>query len=436
MGELYYPTLDLFIYDIKAPLNLDAKTVEQNTQNFRNKLPPDIQFRDDERQEYCWQLTEPKKPRLPADNPNLEDLRFYPVRLHDVYGLQIDCSVKNLSDPQFIDESFPLIKKEIQQKAKPDKNTFGQTWLISGWLTEDHYLDPETLANSCYESVSDKSNSQQDLYGKGTFLEGHIFEYWQSQSYPENHVIIILFPNREMAEKGANKFYTEWLLLFCFYHKITWAYHQSRLINKTLANHYKKVDEYARNLKDTSVAPPSIAKSLSNIQEILNQYTIDLLNLAFQKQTITTNLINYQSRVVEIKQKAGEASQLDFMDKFSDLVQKKYLIQIDKDSDNMQLGLKLLENNLNAIRSRIDLEKAEHDRTFQKLVTIVGTGTAIATLLDFEGKKCKAILSVPKDAVDSICDNFWVGGIGVPLGLLIILGGCGWVIKKLVFDRS
>jgi hypothetical protein len=249
-----------------------------------------------------------------------------------------------------------------------------------------------------------------------------------------------------MAEK-ASKFYTDWMLLFCFYHKILLAYRQSRLIKQFLTNHYQKVDNYAKIINDPNRENPNATKSLDTIQDILNQYSIDLLNLSFQKQTITTNLLNYQIRVEQIKDKAGNESDLNFLDKFSILVEKKYLIQIDKDVEIMQLGLKLLETNLNAIRSRIELEKSERDRNFQNIITIVGSGTAIATFIDFKGEKCQAIFkqqnkltsiksvsgsqNSPKNYPD-FCNNFWIGSFLIPIVFLIILGAIGLALKKII----
>ncbi|MCC5667855.1 hypothetical protein LC653_29250 [Nostoc sp. CHAB 5784] len=55
-----------------------------------------------------------------------------------------------------------------------------------------------------------------------------------------------------------------------------------------------------------------------------------------------------------IKEKAGQNNQLDFLEKFSDLANKKYLPQITKDIENMQLGLQLykrdiLQKSINAL---------------------------------------------------------------------------------------
>ena len=119
-----------------------------------------------------------------------------------------------------------------------------------------------------------------------------------------------------------------------------------------------------------------IKKSLDALQQDIKEYRTDLLGLAFQKQVIDINLINYQTRLEIMRQKLDTDSQLDFMDRFSDLVTQKYLVQIDKDAENMQLGFRLLEDNINALRSRIELAKAERDRNFQELVAVVAAGIA------------------------------------------------------------
>jgi hypothetical protein len=142
---------------------------------------------------------------------------------------------------------------------------------------------------------------------------------------------------------------------------------------------------------------------------------------------------DYRIRLEQIKQKAGEGSNLDFLDRFSNLAEKKYLAQIEKDAENMQLGLKLLETNINALRSQIELEKSERDLNFQNLVMLVGAGTAIASLFDYKGEKCRAILGHNRklEIADVDCDSFWYGSIVVPIGFLISIGLIVFLIKWL-----
>lgn len=145
------------------------------------------------------------------------------------------------------------------------------------------------------------------------------------------------------------------------------------------------------------------------------------MGLAFQKQVIDINLTNYQTRLEIIKQKLDANSQLDFLNKFSDLATKKYMVQIDKDSENMQLGFRLLEDNINAVRSRIELAKAERDRSFQEFVAVVGAGIAGVSFAPAD-KNCEPIFG--KTAV--LCK--------VPLlfSLLVfvIAAGLTWFIRR------
>lgn len=113
----------------------------------------------------------------------------------------------------------------------------------------------------------------------------------------------------------------------------------------------------------------------------------------------------------------------------------------------MQLGLQLLESNINALRSQIELEKSGRDRNFQNRITLVGSGTAIAAYLDFKGEKCQAIFKSSKKAeatkstinsqnqsqdYPDFCNNFWIGSFLVPIGFLIILGSIGFAMKKIL----
>ncbi len=437
MSELFYPTIDLFIYDLKSPLNLGQQEIDQNLDAFKNRLPPNTKLQDVKHETEYLPLIEENIDHIVKLNSAHHDLQgyYYPVCINDACGLQIDCSIEDKTKPYPIDSSFSRIKAEIEQKYYPNDLypkalTFGQSWLLSGWLTEQNQ-DAESIARDCCKALFEKNTWTPEFYGKGTFLKGDILEIWQSQDYPHTHVIVALFPNKEMADKISD-FYTDWMMLFCSRHKITWAYHQSRSIKEALVNHYKKVEKNAVKINNKQDS-----KVFSNIQNILNQYTIDLLNLSFQKQIIEINLVNYRTRLEIIRQKAGEESDLSFLDKFSHLVEKKYLLQIAKDTENMQLGLKLLETNINALRSQIELEKSERDRNFQNLVTIVGTGTAVATFIDFTGEKCKKILKdTPFKDNMPFCDNFWIGNVLVPFTFLILLGLIAWILKKLLFEKS
>jgi hypothetical protein len=154
--------------------------------------------------------------------------------------------------------------------------------------------------------------------------------------------------------------------LFCYSHKISWAYHQSRALKESSIAHYKKVEDNASKIQNSQNAKVKLVDLqilFNDVQKILNVCTNDFLNLSFQKQIININLVNYRSRLEQIKTKAGQID-LEFLDRFGNLAEKKHLAQIDKDLENMQLGLKLLETNISELRSQIEIEKSERDLNF------------------------------------------------------------------------
>ena len=443
MSGLIYPTLDLFLYDLRDALNATEAEKEKNRANFLAKLPelPDnVQFVDpDIESEYLELFPNQKRSKFTAiaEDKNLEGY-YYPVRLNDTYGLQIDCSIDNQFEPQSAD-CIALIKGEIERRLQETPATIGQTWMLSGWLPEIPIKTPEKIAQDCYQPLVKDGNWERDLKGEGIFCGGQIFELWRYQPLGKDnlHVIIVIYPNRKSAVKAAN-FYPDWMGLFCYRHKILWAYSQSRLIKNSLIDYYKKIEtdkRIIRKNKSSQLDNPSANTKLGEIQDILEDYTIDLPKLEFQKQIIDINLLNYKIRLKEIKEKVTSGDRLEFLTKFSRQTSQKYLVQIAKDYENMELGLRLLETTINAIRSQIELEKAQRDRLFQNLVTLIGAGTAFTALIDFEGKKCQTIVELfPSQA--NLCNKALIKSVILPIGLIIIFGVIVLVLKKIFLERS
>ncbi|MGK7871772.1 MAG: hypothetical protein AB4426_00110 [Xenococcaceae cyanobacterium] len=422
MSDLIDPTIDLFLYDLKNALNTSKNDIDENQNRFKARLPNDkVKFEDNEIETAYLELTNPIQPDFQPNNESLQGY-FYPVRLNDTYGLQLQCSLNNKINSQSV-EKFAIIKTEIDQKLELNHKpaTIGQTWLLSGYLPKDSQPDPKIIAQKSYQVLVEDANPT-DLYGQGIFLEGNLFEFWKINSissHQNNHFIVAIFSHKHQLDKFIN-FYPDWMGLFCFRHKINWAYQQSRLIKESLVEHYKRVEEN-RTIIAQKNQNFSSKKLLNNIQDILNKYTLDLLKLSFQKQVIEINLVNYQTRLEIIQEEAGKNNNLQFFNHFCDLVKQTYLVQIANDIENMQIGLRLLEDNINAIRSRVELEKAERERNFQEFVAIVGAGVAGITLTNAE-KDCPILFS----HYPSVCE--------VPLAynllIAIVFGGIAWIIRQ------
>jgi hypothetical protein len=291
---------------------------------------------------------------------------------------------------------FKDLKIEVEQRINNQSATIGQTWMISGWLPQSDGKSPEDIAKDCYKALMPDSNWKQDLEGQGTFLGATIFELSRYrlvikespetpttiQSIQENqHVIIIIFPDKASADKLA-EFYDDWMRLFEYRHKILWAYAQSRLLKQTIKNYFTAIEEDRESLNLNQPKEKEFEKcrkTLMRVQDALNNYTIDLNRLEFQNRTIDINLRNYKKRLERIEEKAG--NKLEFFEKFTKLVTDKYQLQITKDSENLERAMKLLENTISAVRSRVEVVKAERDRNFQDAIAILGVGWSVASFL-------------------------------------------------------
>jgi hypothetical protein len=398
MNKIIYPTIDLFLYDLRNGLGESQDEINRNRAYFQKKLPESLHqslFQKDSyfEDEYVELLTKPNLFET-SSKPYPFQGYYYPVRLGDTYGLLLDCSVNNQTEPQPA-ECVKELKAEIEQRLNGQTATIGQTWMVSGWLPQSE-AKPEDIAKACYKALMPGSNWEQDIEEQGQFLGATIFELSRYRlvmtegtaslktihNIQENqHVIIILYPDKATAEKSA-RFYSDWMRLFDYRHKIFWAYGQSRLLKKKKKNYFTTIEEDRQSINLSQPKEREFEKcrkTLIRVQDALNNYTIDLNRLEFQNRTIDINLSNYKKRLERIEEKAG--GKLELFEKFTKLVTDKYQLQITKDSENLERGMKLLENTISAVRSRVEVAKAERDRNFQDAIAILGVGWSVASFL-------------------------------------------------------
>ena len=244
------------IYDLKSPLNAQKTEIDENRQRFRSRIKDKLK---DEQNFIKIEEESSDSGYQPLLKPNFLKLEtdefegyFYPVLLNDTYGLLVNCSLKSDLEAQPIDSSFNSLKEELSQYSQlHERLTIGKTQIVSGWLTEE-VTDVETIAQDCYQSLVDNSGKwSSNLYGKGKFLNSHIFEIWNPLSnYLDDHLLIILFSDQESFNKAANDNYLQdWIRLFSYRHKIMWTYHQSRIIKDVLKHSYQEAHTISENLK-------------------------------------------------------------------------------------------------------------------------------------------------------------------------------------------
>lgn len=441
MTDLIYPNLFLFLYDLRQSLGESKEDLEKNRKIFASKLPENLRnslFQLDSviETEYLELLIQQKEDF--RDNFPYEGY-YYPVRLNDTYGLLIAASFPN-NKTHYPTNSIAQLKSQIEAKLKDSsdkiqKGNLGQTWLILAELPNNK--NPEEIAKQCCETLNVGYNWEEDLQGQGKLLGGRIFELRQyditmsekidfspsatpptiEQIQKNNHLIISLYSNEQTAKKLA-EFNFSLLRLFCFRHKILWAYSQSRYLKELLKKSAIEIQEYIQTIQKYQ-SPSLNLKPLQEIlvksQTTLYNYSIKIRDFESQIRTIEINLLNYQRRLDRIREKAtsktlenilpdkipspisqlsklarnrediyailanlitamGVTTDLKFLEKFHQEISEKYLLQMQKDYGNISPNFKLLEDLINSIRGITEIEQAESDRNFQELVAIIGVG--------------------------------------------------------------
>ena len=429
--QIIYPTINLFLYDLKDGLGEDETKVNKNCENFCRKI-----YNDLDEKEFSQKVAQFEKYKN-FDTEDIELLEtrtrsfaspldgyYYPLQVNDTYSLLVDYSGKldangKLNDQiqGLDDEPFLKLKQKINNLIGEQPGTIGQTLLLWGKLTSPKTdLEIEEIAQKCYTQVVKDYNWQRDLIGKGNLGEGKIFEVWY---HPQNlevegkefwnkfrqlnqHILIWLFPEHispDEMRKQVQKLYQDFLKLWQYRHKIVWAYYQSRYQKRILKQEYVDVQpsiqqagQLTRLLQTNNLRLSDLQTTLTNNLINLSDYTIALNFLENHSRTIKLNLYNYKLRLGEIAKKYP-GSDLEVLKRFSEseIYAQKYQLQVDADYENLSPGLTLLQNLNSTIQGIIDLEQTKSDRTLNTTIAIAGVGLATSQIAS------AVILASPND---------------------------------------
>lgn len=481
--EIIYPTIDLFLYDLKNGLGQDNQEIEDNCEQFCKKIfdysdKPKFdlalqQFKkylNDERDEIA--LLEPSNKKF---DPPL-DGRYYPMQLGDTYGLFLDYSgkldVKGKPDdePQNLaDKPFEKLKQQILKDFLFNQTaTIGQTWLVWGKIAEpktntelEKIAHLEKVAQECYKQIVDTYNWERDFIGKSHLSGGTMFELWY---HPPNidftavkdiedpkdrkikagkiwqkfvsqscHVLIWLFPENVTPESmrlEVQNTCQDWLRLFHYRHKIVWAYYQSRYQKTLLKQAFVKVESSIKTSQSLSAEVETGKLNLTNLEKqltatltSLSQYAIELNYLENQSRTIKVNLDNYKYRLEKIRQKTlGDLTSLERFGQ-EEIFAPKYLRQIETDSSNFLPGLTIWQNLANTINGIIEIEQTKSDRNLNKTIAIASTGLATsgvtATILSTQIADDKTKIDDHKISVEATF--FWSFISGIVIALIVTI---------------
>jgi predicted nucleic acid-binding Zn-ribbon protein len=252
------------------------------------------------------------------------------------------------------------------------------------------------LVLSCrltYKQINPHSQSQINLKNQGNFLGATAFEVWEQPNdlVDENsfHVLICLFPAQRSLDditKNIANIYFDLNRLFCYRHKIIWAYHQSRKLKSKLKKDFHEVQQIVQKISNLGqqINPgklnlQELQKTLTDTLTILSYYVIDLSYLDDQGRTIEVNLNNYKKRLEKIS-KENSNNQLQFLQEFSEFSDEKYLQQVKTDYINLSPGLTRLQNLISTIQGTIDIYQAKSDRHLEEFIGIAGVGLATSQI--------------------------------------------------------
>jgi hypothetical protein len=166
--QLIYPTLDLFLYDLRDELGQTSEKVKVNRANFQSRLP---NLTAEQLAE--WAKLERDSPDLTnpiellgSDRllafPETEDGYYWPVQLSDTYALQVNCSVPKLNGqpnttPQDL-TVLPDLQASLNQKIQHRSGVLGQTWILWAQLSDRPSLAPvaKVLSNLAMTGLARK----------------------------------------------------------------------------------------------------------------------------------------------------------------------------------------------------------------------------------------------------------------------------------------
>ena len=413
MTDLYYPNLDLFVYSLREGLGYKNSDIRENQRLFWKLLPDELEKQRDlsfEREEttatpHYLELLKGSddgdevyelKEKNASESPPIQGY-YYPVRLADSYGLMLDCYLAH-QPPSETDkvpaetEKFPAKSSIARLKAYAEtildkarmSSTYtselylGKTWTISGCL--DPEINPKGIITELYEGLGfGKLDAESCQWG--TFLGVDCCEIYRAPLQwkvrdKEIHILFFFFPDLEKANEFSG-IYKTWMELFHYHHKMNWAYWQTRDLKRKMMENYGQSFAIAKTLPNLSLS--QLEQKLQETTEILSNYAYNISYFKIQPHTINTNLHNYQSCLQELQQ--HPETDLSFLANFADNVKTKYLAQIEVDRQTLSEGLRVLENLLQSIRGKIQIEQTKGDRELNEtlqVLQIFGAGLAVS----------------------------------------------------------
>ena len=463
---LIYPTLELFLYDIREGLGQHTQRIDDNRKHFWQRIYSELQnnsstkeFQDET---FIDKLKESEKSEanfielLGADvvkhfERPLEGY-YHPVLIGDTYALRVNCSgvytdgVRQSNyKPQPL-KNLHSIQEEILSHINRQPGTIGQTWIMWGQLTDVHQ-NPTQIALECYKQLAPApQNWERDLKSKGKFLGATVFELWcppSDWSAPDKlsenyHLLILLFPPNQsinLVGDSIAEIYLDLIHLFCYRNKALWAYGNSCQLAAKLKVETISIQSTIRNASQlhqqktpSDLQMKRLREILSNSLTLFSRYAANLSDLNALGRTIEINLENY-AKQLKTMEKVEAGSDLEFLAEFSQFAAAKYLRQIEIEHTSLSYGLPSLENLIRTVEGIIGTYQTQSDRALNSTIAAASVGLATSAVLITSTVAANVLVAQQYENRDTVSFQ------SIALGVSLLAGALASLIAWKIFHR-
>ncbi len=224
-------------------------------------------------------------------------------------------------------------------------------------------------------------------------MGGYLYEYGSPKADLVKNPygrLLIWFLFEEYPTLRLQDCYWELPELFLYYHKISKSFQDSRIYydcaDRLITNHeteFNPVSQTYLNLQKTS---PLSARELqilkTNLKNLIKtslNYTKQLRNLEYARNTIAINSKNYQSSLERMEQQAQRG--MEGLRLFHDKEAIAFQEQIGADLNYFYPGSNLLNQAIATIRGLVEIDQAERDRHLEQQIQTIGTAIAFGAIV-------------------------------------------------------
>jgi len=283
-------------------------------------------------------------------------------RIHDTYAADLTFYYNNatiqVADLKNLNPQGCLLPNKIQA-------SIGQTLLLYaepvGFYDDSAY---GALAEECVRAfVGEGIAPKFKLTVAGKLFGSPIFEY---DNIAKNcQILVWLKQHPETLVRATSTFNFYWTNLLCARSKILCVYNQAKesyrlgqqiagKLEKLLPEFTKIEAEPNREFKLTK-----LKSLLATISSLVFDYAQELRHLQEFSITIDINTDNYEEAYARIKGLSIEGDNLEFLQKFRDLSDRKYQSQIQKYLNYLMANQDFFQQTISTIRGMVAIEQAQ-----------------------------------------------------------------------------